>query len=189
MDELAGSFTPPLTIEVARADIDEKALRRDSPRELVLALAHAKADALLPRLAGAAADAAGGAYLITCDQVVLHDNVIREKPANADEARRFIRSYATSPAQTVGAVIATNLLTGVRAEALEICTIHMQPLPDDAVEALLQEGEIMYCAGGLMVEHALVAPHVTRIDGPGVDAVMGLGKDAVMRVLLDAAGC
>ncbi len=88
MDELAGSFTPPLTIEVARADIDEKALRRDSPRELVLALAHAKADALLPRLAGAAADAAGGAYLITCDQVVLHDDVIREKPADADEARR-----------------------------------------------------------------------------------------------------
>jgi septum formation protein len=67
-------------------------------------------------------------------------------------------------------------------------TNKQQTRPADA-EALLQEGEIMYCAGGLMVEHALVAPHVTRIDGPGVDAVMGLGKDAVMRVLLDAAGC
>jgi len=67
------------------------------------------------------------------------------------------------------------------------CTVHMDPLPDATIDALLAEGQVMWCAGGLMIEHPLVAPLITRIEGTP-DAVMGLGKETVMRVLADAAG-
>lgn len=38
-----------------------------------------------------------------------------------------------------------------------------------------------------MIEHPLVTPYITHIDGTQ-DSVMGLGKEAVMSVLLQAAG-
>lgn len=38
-----------------------------------------------------------------------------------------------------------------------------------------------------MVEHPLVAPHVTRMDGTQ-DGVMGLAKALVIKLVLDSAG-
>ena len=64
--------------------------------------------------------------------------------------------------------------------------IAFQPLPPASIDALITEGEIFYCAGGLMVEHALVAPHVTSMAG-GLDSVMGLPKDLTVRLLMNAA--
>ncbi len=95
--------------------------------------------------------------------------------------------YASSPASTVGSVVCTDLQSGTRHEELEVCTIHMDPLPPDTIEALIAEGSVFACAGALRIEHPLVAPHITHIDG-APDSVMGLGKAAVMRLLLKASG-
>jgi septum formation protein len=101
MDSLASQYS--FKYEVLKADIDEKAIRHDSPTDLVLALAHAKADALLQKLAaadsssssgnsraaGGGSSSSGGTFLITCDQVVVHDGQIREKPEDVAEAHRW----------------------------------------------------------------------------------------------------
>lgn len=50
------------TFDVMSADIDERAIRRDDPKELTRALARAKADALLPKIVGQA-------LLVTSDQM------------------------------------------------------------------------------------------------------------------------
>ena len=63
--------------------------------------------------------------------------------------------------------------------------VHFSPLPAETIESLIAEGSVFHCAGGLMVEHALVAPHVTRIEG-GMDSVMGLSKATVVRLLEQA---
>jgi septum formation protein len=86
----------------------------------------------------------------------------------------------------VGSVVATRLDTGARHALIEECTIHMARMPDDVIERLIAEGDVMWCAGGLMVEHPLVLPFISRIEGTQ-DSVMGLGRDAVMAVLLQAA--
>ena len=70
--------------EVMPSHIDEKAIRHDNPKELVLALANAKADALLPRIAEPA-------LLITADQVVAWKDEIREKPRDEKEERYFLK--------------------------------------------------------------------------------------------------
>jgi septum formation protein len=64
--------------------------------------------------------------------------------------------------------------------------IHFAPIPQASVDALVAEGDMMWCAGGLMVEHALVQPHVTRMVG-SLDSVMGLCKETVERLLCEAA--
>jgi septum formation protein len=63
----------------------------------------------------------------------------------------------------------------------------MSDMPDDVIDRLIAEGDVMWCAGGLMIEHPLVTPYITEIQG-SQDSVMGLGKEAVMKVLVDAAG-
>ena len=60
--------------------------------------------------------------------------------------------------------------------------IHFEPILPASVDALIAEGEVFWCAGGLMVEHALVQPHVTRLEG-SLDGVMGLAKDLLLRLL------
>jgi Maf-like protein len=50
------------------ADIDEQAIRRDDPQELVLVLAHAKADAIVKKLQASSSLLKPG-FLVTCDQV------------------------------------------------------------------------------------------------------------------------
>ncbi len=66
MDELLAPFKA--SYEVRTADIDEKAIRRPQPRDLVLTLAKAKADAIKAKLRAEGQDASHG-FLITCDQV------------------------------------------------------------------------------------------------------------------------
>ena len=87
MDELASQYG--FSYQVAKADIDERAIRHDDPHALVLLLAHAKAAAIRQRLQQqqqqqsiAAGDGGGGVgvggegegvglrgLLVTCDQV------------------------------------------------------------------------------------------------------------------------
>ena len=54
------------------------------------------------------------------------------------------------------------------------------------VDALVREGQVMRCAGALMVEHPLVAPRVLRMDG-ALDSVQGLPKALLLRLLRRAA--
>ena len=60
-------------------------------------------------------------------------------------------------------------------------------IPDDTVDALVKEGDVFKCAGGLMIEHPLVAPLITSKMGSD-DTIQGLCKDTVLTLLLRAAG-
>ena len=68
--------------EIKQADIDEKAIRDPDPTKLTLALANAKADALIPKLGE-------DTLLITSDLVVWFQNKIIEKPESKEEAYTF----------------------------------------------------------------------------------------------------
>lgn len=98
-------------------------------------------------------------------QVVVHNGELREKPESAEEARSFIRSYGEAPAQTIGACVCTCLETGTTVEDLDICTLHMDPVSEEVIDELIEQGGVFACAGGLMVEHPLVQPFVTHIEG------------------------
>ena len=173
-----------LKFEVHKPGIDEKAIRRKEPAELVLALGRAKAAALLE---GERGDAfrRNGALVLTADQVVVCDGRILEKPDTEEEARHFISGYAQYPPQTVGSCVITDPRSGRQWSAVDKACVTFLPIPDAVIDELIDEGEVFFCAGGLMVEHALVQPYIERMDG-SIDSVMGLCKATVMRLLQEA---
>lgn len=169
-----------LKFDIIKPDIDEKAIRFDDPSQLVLALGVAKAAAILERTRGT------DALIITADQVVVAmGGRILEKPESEAEAREFISSYATQAPQTVGSCVVTDAVSGQQWSAVDTATVHFRPIPESTVDALIAEGGVFSCAGGLMVEHALVQPHVERMDG-SMDSIMGLCKSTLTRLLDEA---
>ena len=167
-------------VHVAKPDIDERAIRRPNVEHMVRDIARAKADALLERYHDQYKQQQ--AVLITADQVVLCDDKVLEKPADADEARAYITMYAACPPTTVGSCVLTDTVTMQRFEARDRATVYFSPIPDETVTALIDQGDIFYCAGALMVEHELVQPHITHMDG-SLDTVQGLSMDTVKRLL------
>lgn len=183
MDQLAAENG--FRYDVRTAEIDEKSIgcRKSDASALVLQLAHAKALAIKQKLQQAAEDMDG--LLITCDQVVCHQGRILEKPTCPEEARAYIDGYGRSPASTVGATVVSDLRTGQTFEDVDVSVVHFNPIPAHVRDALVEEGTVFHCAGGLMVEHELVTPYIARMEGTQ-DAVMGLAKATVLRLLLEA---
>lgn len=68
-----------------------------------------------------------------------------------------------------------------------MCTqVHIRPIPDDIIQAMVTEGFVFHCAGALMVEHPMVAPYIERIEGT-VDGVMGIDKSVAVRMMAEAS--
>ncbi|XP_042471160.1 7-methyl-GTP pyrophosphatase-like [Zingiber officinale] len=181
LSEMGYDFT------IMSADIDEKEIRMEKPEELVMALAEAKADAIISKLRsnGFNEQDDGPTLLITADQVVVHGGMIREKPSSPEEAHEFIKGYSEGHASTVGSVLVTNLKTGVRKGGCDKSEIYFHKIPDNVIANLIEEGDVLYVAGGLMVEHPLTSPFVEAIVGT-IDSVMGLPK-ALTKKLIDEA--
>ncbi|KAG6624916.1 7-methyl-GTP pyrophosphatase isoform X2 [Carya illinoinensis] len=208
LSEMGYEFT------IMTADIDEKCIRKDKPEDLVIALAEAKADAIISKLQTInhqekddeqtiliAADTAEailqripiGDYvkdaeptvLITCDQVVVCEGMVREKPSSKEEARQYLKDYSGSHASTVGSVLVTNLKTGFRKGEWDRVEIYFHEIPDEIIEKLIEEGIVLNVAGGLIIEHPLILPFVKQVVGT-TDSVMGLPKALTEKLLREA---
>ncbi|KAL6068469.1 Aminotransferase class V domain [Balamuthia mandrillaris] len=157
-------------------DIDEKSIRDDDPKKMVVKIANAKADALLPLLKE-------GALLITSDQVVMCNGEVREKPTNAEHCKSYLRSYAQHPAQTICGVVVTNTSTGKRYEGVDIAVQHFKPIPEEAIQKLIDIGDVMHCCGGFVVEQ--MEEWLGALEGE-IESVRGLPKALTLRLLQQA---
>jgi len=149
--------------ETRVADVDEDSIgdRAGDPGTLVRAIAAAKCDALLERHFATEGD--DDAVLVCGDQVVTFEGRVREKPADLDEARRFAQSYSGSSCSTVGCVITHDILHGTRRVDVHEATVSFGEFPPTLVDDILASDDgpvVLQCAGGLMVEHPLLRPHV-----------------------------
>ncbi|XP_016440650.1 uncharacterized protein LOC107766389 isoform X2 [Nicotiana tabacum] len=164
---------------VMTADIDEKSIRKENAEELVVALAEAKADAIMSRLETTeqleenthptlliTADTIFFGYILPTSigiEVAVYQGIIREKPSSKDEARQFIKSYSGGQATVVGSVVVTNLTKGIRKGAWERSEVYFHEIPDEVIDSLIEEGIILNVAGGLMLEHPLTLPFVDTV--------------------------
>ncbi|KAK0577344.1 hypothetical protein LWI29_031630 [Acer saccharum] len=199
---------------VMSADIDEKAIRKEKPEDLVLAIAEAKADAIVSKLrtidgqsgnaestiliAADTAEAilnrlpigddikeADPTVLITADQVVVYEGAIREKPSSKEEAWQFIKGYSGGHCATVGSIFVTNINTGFRKGVSDRVEIYFHEIPDEVIEKLVEEGTVLYVAGGLIIEHPLILPYIKQVVGT-MDSVMGLPKALTEKLIKEA---
>lgn len=166
--------------ETMSPDIDEKAIRKNNPRELVMAIAQAKADILVPKIKEPA-------FLIVSDQVVLYEGKIREKPIDETQARAFLESYANAFAETVGAVVVVNTKTGKRAGGLQQAKVHFRPFPKAFIDEYIKTGGPFKGAGGVQVHDPILKPFIERIEG-SFDSLTGLSKDLVKKLIKEVSG-
>lgn len=191
----SGSFSRKLLLTEAgfnfiirKADIDEKAIGDrsiqgyENARDLVMNLGIAKADAILAKYHDDTD--IQNSMLITCDQVVLCNNHILEKPVDIIEARSFISQYKNNFCQTVGSIVVTDVTSRKRVASIDSSKIYFDDIPESVINTLLSEGEVLQCAGGLMVEHMLIQPYINRIEG-SMDSLMGLSIPLLQILLKD----
>ncbi|KAG4931715.1 hypothetical protein AAZX31_17G237500 [Glycine max] len=172
---------------IMTADIDEKSIRKETPEDLVMALAEAKANAIISKLQTTTNQQRVDepTILIAADTVVVYEGVIREKPTSKEEARQFLKDYSGRHAATVGSVLVTNLKTGLRKGDSDRVEIYFNEIPDEIIEKLVDEGITLNVAGGLIIEHPLVLPFVKEVVGT-TDSVMGLPKALTEKLLKEA---
>ena len=143
---------------VMPAHINEKLIRFDDPVVLTLALANAKADALLLKIKESA-------ILITADQVVVCNGKILEKPLKAKEAEEFLKMYAKYPAETVTSVVVVNTATDKRAEGTDKAEIWFNPIPSHIIKHYIEGKDPFYHSGGFDHQHPLLVEYVKEIKG------------------------
>lgn len=193
---------PEVSFTTASPSIDEKAISIGNvsrseldPCALALAIAHAKADALMERLSTPSLEETTA--ILTLDQVVVYEGAIREKPQSEQQCREYLKSYHTNPLQTVSAVVlvvvegnnkapSENLVKSRRFDGVDIATQHFHHIPDHVIDKLIAKGDVMYCSGGITVEDSLLAPYLAHRDG-SLESIMGLPVN-LLRSLFDNAG-
>ena len=174
--ELVETFVSP--------DIDEKAIRRDDPGEMVLAIANGKMDSALGKL-----DASDDVDVVICaDQVVVFNGSVREKPTSEAQAREHLLSYGSTgfPAECVNGVVVCAVATGERFEAVTVAKQWFKRVPVHVAEALIRKGDVMNSAGSFVVEDALLKPYLDRREGE-IEAIQGMPA-ASTRDLVERAG-
>ncbi|XP_037427715.1 7-methyl-GTP pyrophosphatase-like isoform X2 [Triticum dicoccoides] len=143
------------------ADIDERAIRREKPEELVKAIAEAKADAIKLNLVEGCGDGDfrdRPTLLITSDQ-----GAIRERPRSTEEATEFIRGYSGDRAFAVNYVLVTNLSTGGTKGGWDIPEICFHHIPHEFIEEIVKERDMTCVAGGLKLTHPSVLPFIKEL--------------------------
>lgn len=159
-------------------DVDESSICMEDPNELTIAIAHLKADALLDKINESV-------LLVTADQVVVRNGNILEKPKSEDEARMFIREASGSFQDAVNGVVVTNTKTGKRVSGNHTTVTYFREIPDDAIDRIIEQGDVMHCCGGTKAESPLFEPYVERMDGSAA-SLSGVPKELIKRLLEEA---
>ncbi|HUO75862.1 MAG TPA: Maf family protein [Candidatus Paceibacterota bacterium] len=171
--EIMRSIVP--EFEVMDPGIDEKNIRHPNPQVLTAKLARAKSEALRPRITG-------DALLITADQVVTCIGEIREKPHDAAEARRWLRSYREQPVICVNALVSFNTVNKHDALFLDQTRVWLRGLTDRTIEHIIEHTVAMQCAGACAAGHPEWGAYVAKIDGD-VSGLYGLPRELTRTII------
>ncbi|EER18507.1 maf protein, putative [Perkinsus marinus ATCC 50983] len=170
-------------VDIIAPEVDEKSIRGSSPLETTYKITKAKADAIMDEIG----DSGWTGLLVCSDQVSLCDGECREKPVDAAEARRFIRSYTDDglPVTTVSTMVVVDIETGKRAYGNHQATVRFAPIPPSVVDRLVEPGHPIYtCSGGFSIDDPIMGQYCISVDG-GVDAVMGMPLGLLEKLIVE----
>lgn len=172
--EQAG-VTPLILVSGVDEEAIEEAMRDRPVPDVALALARAKAEAVL-----ATAHVPAGALVLGCDSIFEVDGVRLGKPPDADEAlRRWQRMRGRSGTLHTGHWLIDSA-TGEASGETVSTVVDMVDAPDDEITAYISTGEPLTVAGGFTLDD-LGAPYVAGVHGdPG--NVIGVSLPAVRRL-------
>ena len=165
---------------VASADIDETPRAGELPRAYAARMAREKGEALAAAPPAAARD--GALLILTADTVVSAGRRILGKPADADEAARFLRLLSGRRHRVITAV-ALRRPDGTSARIVET-RVKVKRLSADEMAAYLRSGEWQGKAGGYAIQ-GIGAAFVPEIIGSYTN-VVGLPLTETVNLLVGA---
>lgn len=142
---------------VLSSAIDETPYPDESPKDLVLRLAQAKADL-------AAARAVGPAILIAADTEVVLDGHIFGKPRSSDDARRMLEKLSGRTHSVLTGVALARLPDVERVSFVETTLVQFAPLSEEDITRYLATGEAHDKAGAYAIQ-GYAARYIPRIEG------------------------
>src|SRR6201981_1633284 len=137
--------------------IDETPFAGESPNDLVLRLAEAKAEL-------AAARAVGPAILIAADTEVVLNGHIFGKPRSSDDARHMLTKLSGRSHAVLTGVCLIRLPDAERLSFVETTLVEFAPLSDEAITRYLATGEPHDKAGAYAIQ-GYAARYIPRIEG------------------------
>ena len=173
--EQAG-VTPTVVVSGVDEESIEEAMRHQPVPDVALALARAKAEAVL-----ASPELPEGAMVIGCDSIFEVDGVRMGKPPDAAEALRRWRVMRgrSGTLHTGHWLIDTE--SGEAAGETVSTVVDMVDAPDDEIAAYIATGEPLQVAGGFTLD-GWGSPYVAGVRGdPG--SVIGISLPALRRLM------
>ncbi|MFP1684334.1 Maf family protein [Alloalcanivorax sp. C16-1] len=146
-------------------DIDESARAGESPTELVLRLARAKADAL--------AAAHPDALIIGSDQVAVIDGEVLGKPGDHANARAQLRRASGRRVTFLTGLCLLDAASGRHQSGCERFQVHFRTLRDDQIERYIEQEQPFNCAGSFKSE-GLGIVLFKALEGRDPNALIGL---------------
>jgi len=151
--------------DVVIPELDEKAIKTADPHERPLLLARAKMDSILPKIDFPA-------VVIALDIVVVADGKLYEKPESLEEVRRMLDLYRNGLVpETICGIVVVNTETGERYEGVDHAKVYFKHYPDEFIEYLIEEGEMLGRAGSFSIQ--LMGEYIDRIEGTE-DSIIGV---------------
>lgn len=137
--------------------VDETPYADESPHDLVLRLAEAKAELV-------AARAVGPAIIIGADTEVVLDGHIFGKPRSSDDARRMLEKLSGRIHAVLTGVALIRLPDAERISFVETTLVQFAPLSADEISRYLATAEPHDKAGAYAIQ-GYAARYITRIEG------------------------
>lgn len=137
--------------------VDETPYPDESPSDLVLRLANAKAELV-------AARAVGPAIVIAADTVVVLDGHILGKPRSTDDARYMLEQLSGRTHSVVTGVALVRLPDAERRDFVESTLVHFTPLSAEEISRYLATDEPHDKAGAYGIQ-GRAGRYIPRIEG------------------------
>ena len=157
--------------DVDAPHIDETLLAGETPADYVERMAREKAAAVAPRHPGR--------LVLGADTVVVIDDVVLGKPADADDAARMLRRLSGQTHEVLTAVAVVSPVATLA--AVERTLVTMRRIEDAEIEAYVASREPLDKAGAYAIQGG-AGPFVDRIEG-ALDTVIGLPVERSMELL------
>lgn len=150
---------------VKTADIDEKQIRHEDFKELVLRLALAKKDAILAKN-----KFDENTIIITSDIVASHNGQLREKPTSKEEVIAWHKEYSGGKTIIYCSVVAYHVGLDKTLKTIDIATLYWGKIPERAIEQIASD-PMTYKAAAFSDRSYL---HYTKSLEGYIDTVIGI---------------
>jgi len=152
------------TFDVLPAGIDEAPLPAETPGEMTLRLACAKATAAALAAASIATTSAAPLFVLGADTAVVIDGEMLAKPSSRADAARMLRALSGRTHTVVTGIWVIRLPDQANRAALESTSVTFAELSDEEIEVYVSTGEPFGKAGGYAIQ-GRASRIVTRIEG------------------------